>query len=54
MPIRFTHFWRLRCRLPERYGQHCRVLVRGKMGSIMIEFRDGVRHIVGWRSIRKR
>lgn len=49
----FTHLWRLRCRLPERNGQLCRVLVRGKMGSILIEFADGVQYVVGWRSIRK-
>jgi hypothetical protein len=48
-----THYWRLRCRLPERRGAHCRVLARGRMGSIMIEFADGVRFVVGWRSIRK-
>jgi len=48
-----THYWRLRCRLPERNGQHCRVLARGSMGSIMIEFADGVRFVVGWRSIRR-
>jgi hypothetical protein len=52
-PQKFTHYWRLRCRLPERNGQHCRVLARGSMGSIMIEFADGARFIVGWRTIRR-
>lgn len=48
-----THTWRLNCRLPERKGHGCRVLARGTMGSIMIEFEDGVRYIVGWRTIRR-
>ena len=39
--------------MPERNGQHCRVLARGSMGSIMIEFADGARFVVGWRTIRK-
>jgi hypothetical protein len=49
----FAHYWRLRCRLPERNGAHCRVLARGSMGSIMIEFEDGACFIVGWRTIRR-
>lgn len=47
-----THYWRLRCRLPERHGQSCRVLVRGRMNSIMIEFADGVRYVVSRYGVR--
>jgi hypothetical protein len=36
-----THFWRVRTHLPERFGQPCRVLVRGRMNSILVEFADG-------------
>lgn len=48
-----THFWRLRCRLPERHGTGCRVIARGTMNSVQIEFEDGVRHIVSHFSIRR-
>lgn len=50
---RMTHYWRLHCRLPERYKQHCRILVRGSLGSILIEFEDGARYVVGWRTVRR-
>lgn len=30
-----------------------RILASGKMNSIMVEFEDGVRHIVSRRSIRR-
>lgn len=54
----YGYRWRLRCRLPERTGQACRVLVRsrrvkGAPANILIEFEDGERFVVGWRSLRK-
>lgn len=50
---RYTHYWRIRKWLPERFGQPCRVLATGRMGTVMIEFSDGVRHIVSRYSIRR-
>lgn len=50
----FDRFWRIRTNLPERYGQSCRILARGTMNSCLIEFEDGVRHVVSRNSIRKR
>lgn len=50
----FDHHWRLRVRLPERHGTACRVVARGKMNSVQIEFAaDRVRHIVSRYSIRR-
>ena len=49
-----AHFWRLRKRLPERFGQRCRIIARGSMNSIEIEFEDGVRHIVSRYAVRRR
>ena len=49
----FDRYWRIRTNLPERFGQPCRVLARGKMNSCRIEFEDGVQHIVSRNSIRK-
>lgn len=48
-----THVWRIRKWLPERYGQHCRLIATGTMNSACIEFADGVRHIVSRYSIRR-
>ena len=36
-----THWWRIRKWHPERFGQLCRVLARGRMNTILIEFADG-------------
>ena len=39
--VEFDQVWYWRSRLPERKGQPCRVLVRGKMNTILVEFADG-------------
>jgi hypothetical protein len=39
----YDRVWRWHCRLPERFGQRCRVLVRGAMNSCLVEFTDGFR-----------
>lgn len=36
-------FWKKK--LPERKGQKCRILARGKMNSVLVEFEDGYRVI---------
>ena len=33
-------------------GRKCRILARGKMGSILIEFENGQREIVSWRAVK--
>jgi hypothetical protein len=52
MPI-YDRYWRIRTNLPERKGMKLRVLARGKMNSALVEFEDGVRHIVSRNSFRK-
>lgn len=49
----FDRYWRIRTRLPERFGQRCWVLARGKMNSAQIEFEDGVRCIVSRNAFRR-
>ena len=39
--IHYPYIWRVRTRLPERYGQRCRVLARLAMNSAIVEFEDG-------------
>lgn len=44
-PQPMTHFWRVRKFLPDRFGQHCRVIARGKLNSMLVEFADGAKFI---------
>ena len=47
--------WYWRTRLPERKGQHCRVLVRAKsMNSILVEFPDGHTVVTSRFAVRRR
>lgn len=48
-----THYWRVRATLPDRFREPCRVIARGKMNSIQIEFTDGTRHIVSRYAVRR-
>lgn len=49
-----SHVWFWRKRLPERKGQACRVLVRGSMNSILVEFEDGYRVVTSRYAVRRR
>lgn len=51
--MKFGHVWHWRARLPERKGQRCRVLARGRMNSILVEFEDGYRVITSRFAVRK-
>lgn len=52
-PRAMTHVWFWRTNLPERKGEPCRVVARGRMNSVCVEFADGVRHIVSRYAVRK-
>lgn len=49
----FDHVWFWRVRLPERKDEPCRVLARGKMNSILVEFADGFRVVTSRYAVRK-
>lgn len=49
----FDHLWYWRSRLPERKGQRCRVLLRGRMNSAMVQFEDGKRYVTSRYAVRK-
>ena len=49
----FDHVWFWRTRLPERKGQACRVLVRGRMNSILVEFSDGYKVVTSRYAVRR-
>lgn len=50
---RVTHVWRIKTRLPERKGQLCRVLARGRLNTCLVEFADGTRVVTSRWAVRK-
>lgn len=53
-PAVYDCVWRVRRRLPERFGQACRVLVRGGRNSCLVEFEDGTRVVTSRWYVRRR
>jgi hypothetical protein len=50
----YPYVWRWRIRLGERYGWRCKILVRGRMNTIAVEFEaDGHRVITSRWAVRK-
>lgn len=49
----FQYIWFWKTRLPERKGELCRVVSRGKMNSILVEFVDGFRVVTSRFAVRK-
>jgi hypothetical protein len=45
--------WRWRARLPERFGQACRVTARGALNSVRVEFEDGFTVITSRWAVRR-
>ena len=50
----FPYIWRVKTRLPERYLTPCRVLVRGRRNTCLVEFEDGYRVITSRNYVIKR
>ena len=48
-----AYVWWWKSRLPERKGQRCEVLARGKMNSILVRFEDGFRVLTSRYALRK-
>ena len=48
----FSHIWFWRSRLPGRKGAPCRVLARGRLNSILVEFEDGERVVTSRYAVR--
>lgn len=49
----FPYVWRVRTRLPDRFGTRCRVLARGAMNSAKVAFEDGYEVITSRNYLRK-
>lgn len=48
-----THYYRWRKYRPDLFYGHCRIIARGMMNSVMVEFLDGTRHVVSRFAVRK-
>ena len=48
-----THYWRVRTRLPHRFGQGCWVTARGTLNSCRVVFADGYWCITSRWNVRK-
>lgn len=53
MSVDFPFIWYWRARLPERKGQRCRVLARGRMNSVLVQFADGWKVVTSRYAVRK-
>ena len=51
--MKYDHKWFWIAKLGDRKDQPCRVLARGKMNSILVEFEDGFRVITSRYAVRK-
>jgi len=51
MPWDYIWFWK--AKLPHRKGQLCKIICRGSMNSVMVEFKDGQRVITSRWAVRK-
>jgi hypothetical protein len=50
----YPYVWFWKSRLPERKGQPCRVVARGRMNSILVEFPDGEKVVTSRNAVRKK
>lgn len=52
--MKYPYYWRVKTRLAERKGQACRILARGAMNTILVEFEDGFKVTTSGWYVRKR
>jgi len=50
----YDQVWRWRARLGERHGTRCRIVARGSMNSVLVEFEaDGYRVVTSRYAVRR-
>lgn len=52
--IEYPYYWRVRTKLPDRFGQCCAVLVRGRRNNCLVQFEDGYKVITSRNFVRRR
>jgi len=45
--------WKNNGKRREMFGRRCRVITRGAMNSVLVEFENGQREIVSFRALRR-
>jgi hypothetical protein len=51
--VTYDHVWYWRAKLRDRKGQACRVVARGGLGSVLVEFEDGFRVVTSRYAVRR-
>lgn len=51
--LTYPYVWRWRQLLGDRHGQPCRVVVRGRLNSALVEFTDGYQVVTSRWAVRK-
>jgi len=49
----YRYAWKNNPRRRELYGRRCRVLARGKLGTVLVEFENGERVTTSGRALRR-
>jgi hypothetical protein len=52
--VTYDQVWHWRSKLGGRKGQPCRVVARGALGSVLVEFEDGYRVVTSRYAVRRR
>ena len=50
---KYTYAWKNNTKRQGLYGKQCRVLVRGKMNSALVEFENGQKEIISRNALRR-
>ncbi len=53
MAADFPLVWFWKAKLPERQGQRCRVIVQGRLNTVLVEFEDGYRVVTSRYAVRR-
>ncbi len=49
----YPYVWRVHTRLPERYGQRCKIHLRGALNNVLVEFEDGFTVVTSRNYVRR-
>jgi len=53
MSTEYTYVWKNNLKRQSLCGRHCRVLIRGKMNSALVEFENGQKEVISRNALRK-
>jgi len=49
----YFYYWYWKKKLPDRHGASCRVVARGALNSVLVEFEDGYRVVTSRYAVRR-